>query len=110
MREALVPGAPTTAALPRHKALPLLQKIKMIGEGLDVLDINLDPMEDIEGREEQVSERDGFSVTPQPDNVSNVSLELGDTSASGYKEIPQQQVKTAHSSRKSQHRSRSDKD
>ena len=74
MREALFRGAPLSAVLPEHQARPILQKIKMatLGEGLDVLDINLDTMEDLTGREDQVSEMDPLEVTPQPDRENSV--------------------------------------
>ena len=89
-----------------------------LGEELDVLDINLEAMEDIKGREEQVSERDLLEVTSQPDRVSSV---LGsdnsneatsfpgftEASASGSEKVSKQQAKSAHSTKKSQHKAKS---
>ena len=76
LRVALFPGAPVTAVLPEHQARPILQKIKnsvaTLGEGLEVLDINLDVMEDLAGREDQVSVTDPLEVPLQPDRANSV--------------------------------------
>ena len=122
-RETLFPGAPQSAVLPEHLARPILEKIRLatIGEELDVLDINLVTMEDFTGEEGQVSGADSLQVTSQPDRDSSVlgsELSNEDTSfsgfteasASGYETMPQQQAKAAHSSKKSQHRSKEDKE
>ena len=76
MRVALFPGVPVTAVLSDEKARPILQRIKSsvaaIEGGLDVLDINLEMMEDLEGREVQVSETDPLEVPLQTDRDSLV--------------------------------------
>ena len=72
-----------------------------LGEELDVLDINLDTMEDLAGREDQVSDVDPLEVAPQPDrdslvlgsDLSNEATSFSgftEASASGYEVIPQQ--------------------
>ena len=61
LRVVLFPGAPVTAVVPLEKAKPILDRIKnavvSLGEG-QVLDINLEEMEDLTGKEDQVSDAD----------------------------------------------------
>ena len=116
-RETLFPGAPQSAVLPTAQAQPILEKMRLatIGEELDVLDINLVPMDDLSAEEGHVSTVDPLFVAPQPDReqlVSGSELSNDDasfsgfteTSASGYETMPQQSVKAALSDKKSQHR------
>ena len=124
MRVALFPGVPVTAVLSAEKARPILDQIRSslaaIEGGLDVLDINLEPMEDLEGREAQVSEPDPLEVSRQTDRDSLVlgsGLSNEDSfsgfsgaSASGHEIVSQQTEKTAHSLKKSQQRSKTEKD
>ena len=67
LRVILFPGTPVTAVVPSQKAQPVLNRIKnavaKLGEGLQVLDINLEEMENLEGREDQVSETYPLAVS-----------------------------------------------
>ena len=118
LRVVLFPEVPVSAVVPLSKAQPVLDRIKnavaKLGEGLQVLDINLDEVADIEGRRDQVSEVDPLDVSLPTDQV-NVLLESevsNLTSFSGFEgapasaqeKVPQQQTKSASSScKKNQH-------
>ena len=121
LRVVLFPGAPVTAVLPSDKAKPILDCIKnavaSLGEGLQVLDINLEEMEDLTGREDQVSEADPLAVSPSTDQVDSL-LESGmsnatsfsgfnTASASAREKVPQQKSISASSSHKRNHTLRS---
>ena len=121
-RESLFPGAPSSAVLSSAQAKPILDKIRIatVGEELDVLDINLIPMDELDEEEGHVSTVDPLFVAPQPDRALSVSAsELSnddasfsgftETSASGYETMPQQSAKSALSDKKSQRRSKEDK-
>ena len=115
LRVALFPGAPVTAVVPSQQAKPILQRIRntvaTLGEGLQVLDINLEEMEDLEGREDQVSGADPLELPLSTDqsnlvlgsDASNVGSSFSGfegASASRHEQVPQQQAKSAHSSHK----------
>ena len=115
LRVALFPGAPVTAVVSSQQARPILQRIKntvaTLGEGLQVLDINLEEMEDLEGREDQVSGTDPLALPHTSDQensvlgseISNVDTSFSgftEASASGHEQVPQQQAKAAHSLQK----------
>ena len=115
LRVALFPGAPVTAVVPSQQARPMLQRIKntvaTLGEGLQVLDINLEEMEDLEGREDQVSGTDPLALPHTSDqansvlrsDTSNVDSSFSgftEASASGHEQVLQQQAKAAHSLQK----------
>ena len=118
LRVMLFPGAPVTAVVPSQKAQLVLDRIKnavaKLGEGLQVLDINLEEMENLEGREDQVSETDPLAVSPSTDQVDLLlESEMSNTtsfsgfdgaSASAREKVPQQKSKSASSShKKNQH-------
>ena len=115
-----------TAVLPAHQAKPILKKIKSsvatLGEGLEVLDINLEDMEDLDDREDQVSATDPLELPPHTDrddsvlgsDMSNIDSSFSgftEASASGREKALQQQAITAHSSqKKTQQGAKSEKD
>ena len=94
LKVALFPGAPVTAVLPYQQAKPILQRIRntvaTLGEGPQVLDINLEEMEDLEGREDQVSGSDPLQIplsTDKNNSVLGSDVANVDSHFSGLKEL-----------------------
>ena len=76
LRVVLFPGAPVTSVVPTYTAQPILDRIRntvaRLGEGLQVLDINLDDMENVEGRGDQVGDVDPLSVSLPTDQAHSL--------------------------------------